>query len=58
MSRYCYQRNRKRREKLLNKLQKARAVDQLEEVQKLPSWNRRFGAVCRLRSQRKGEAQR
>ena len=43
---------RKRRERLLNKLQKAQAIDQREEVERLSTWGRRFGRVCRLRSQR------
>ena len=41
--------DRKRRERLLNKLQKARATDKREEVERLPTWGRRFGRVCRLR---------
>jgi hypothetical protein len=44
--------DRKRRERLLNKLQKAQAIKRREEVERLSTWSRRFGQVCRLRSQR------
>ena len=43
---------RKRRERLLIKLQKAQAIDRREEVESLSTWGRRFGRVCRLRSER------
>jgi hypothetical protein len=44
--------DRKRRERLLIKLQKAQAIDRREEVESLSTWGKRFGQVCRLRSQR------
>lgn len=44
--------DRKRRRRLLIKLQKAHAISQREEVERLSTWGRRFGRVCRLRSQR------
>lgn len=45
-------RNEKRRLRLLNKLQKAQAINHREEIERLSTWGRRFGRVCRLRSQR------
>lgn len=45
-------RNQKRRRKLLTKLQKARALAHSEEVERQPTWGRRFRAVCRLRALR------
>jgi hypothetical protein len=45
--------DRKRRERLLNTLQKAQAIEKREEVESLPTWGRRFGCVCSLRSQRR-----
>lgn len=41
--------NERRRAKLLTKLQKAGAIHKREEVESLPSWNRRFKKVCNLR---------
>jgi hypothetical protein len=49
--------DKKRRERLLTKLQKAQAIKRREEVERLSTWNRRFGRVCRLRSQRQKENQ-
>jgi hypothetical protein len=45
-------RDKKRRERLLNKLQKAEVIDKRKEVETLSTWGRRFGMVCRLRSRR------
>lgn len=42
--------DRKRRERLRRKLQKAGALDRAVEVLSLPTWGKRFGRVARLRA--------
>jgi hypothetical protein len=41
---------RKRQERLLSKMQKARVVEQQEEVKAEPSWGKRFRKVITLRA--------
>lgn len=47
-----WQRDIKRRARLLTKLQKAGVIHRREEVESLSNWGKRFGAVCKLRAQR------
>jgi len=40
---------RKRKLRLLRKIQKAKAIERAEEILALPSWGKRFGRTARLR---------
>lgn len=42
--------DRQRKQRLLQKAQKARAIDALPEVYELHSWNSRFGYIQKLRA--------
>lgn len=44
---------RRRNARLVQRLQQAGAIDRREEVERLPSWNRMFGAIQAMRAQRK-----
>jgi len=54
MNSYRYQQrrlDRKRKARLMTKIQKARALDHIEDVLRLQSWRKRFGMVVRLRAE-------
>ena len=45
--------NKKRRLRLLSKMQKANVLDRAEDILILPSWNKRFKQTAKMRAVRK-----